>query len=528
MKGTLPNYCFVDPNHQDHEGGNGEVLASDQHPDHNVQVGELFIASVYRAIRGNEDLLHSTARLILYDEHGGLYDHVVPPQCVPDGFVASPNQTGTGQEFKFDRLGVRVPAILVSPWIPKGTVVDRVFEHASIPATVTNLFVGDYEPRSPREKSADTFLDLLSLSVPRTDTPILEIDGDDAQAPTSKSARTKRRSSTPQVPHPAPNSAAASDSGQPTQLEIAGFRSDEASGKDLLGITTEVKRLCSVLAAKDVKPPVSIGLFGEWGSGKTFFMRQMEKEFNDIKAQARQVKGETAYCSNIVQLWFNAWHYIEENIWASFAAEIFDGLARALAFEAVGLPEKAAAEQVGMGLRVEKDTVEKERDAAIKQKGQAQDEARATQEKLSHFQEQAARLANNSDRQEILKAAAQAAASQPEIQDEVDRIKHDLDRQVATVLDVPVERADGLVSSKLLSVKGVADDLGVVWSTLRHSRHRWIWVFSLLGAVLAIAAVPFVRPFAGWLSPRVAALLGALIGAIAPMTIISKRCREDT
>jgi hypothetical protein len=71
-----------------------------------------------------------------------------------------------------------VPAILVSPWIPKHTVVPgagapngRVFEHASIPATMTELFVGDYDKRSDREKAADTFLDLLTLDVMRTDTP---------------------------------------------------------------------------------------------------------------------------------------------------------------------------------------------------------------------------------------------------------------------------------------------------------------------------------------------------------------------
>lgn len=113
--------------------------------------------------------------LIVYDEHGGIYDHVVPPACLPDGFVASGDNTGTGREFKFDRLGIRVPAILVSPWVPKGTVVDgRVFEHASIPATVTKFFLGDYDARSSREKAADTFLDLLSLDTVRTDSMIFQ------------------------------------------------------------------------------------------------------------------------------------------------------------------------------------------------------------------------------------------------------------------------------------------------------------------------------------------------------------------
>ena len=152
--------------------------ASDQHPDHDVREGERFIASVYQAIKDNPALWESTALLITYDEHGGIYDHVPPPGCVPDGFVAQPAQTETGKPFLFDRLGVRVPAILVSPWVPKRTVVPgagapggRVFEHASIPATITKLFIGDYDARSPREKQAETFLDLLTLGAARTDAP---------------------------------------------------------------------------------------------------------------------------------------------------------------------------------------------------------------------------------------------------------------------------------------------------------------------------------------------------------------------
>ena len=177
QNGQLPDYCFVEPNYSDHDGDDGEELASDQHPDHNVQAGEIFIASVYNAIKGNSDLWKSTALLVVYDEHGGIYDHVPPPPCTPDGFVASPNATGTGAEFRFDRLGVRVPAILISPWIPKGTVVDkaRVFEHASIPATVTEHFLGNYDQRSPREKAAETFLDLLTSPVLRTDCPDFQL-----------------------------------------------------------------------------------------------------------------------------------------------------------------------------------------------------------------------------------------------------------------------------------------------------------------------------------------------------------------
>lgn len=168
--GQLPQYCFVEPNYSDHDSDDGEELASDQHPDHDVQAGELFIASVYNAIRKNQALWESTALLVVYDEHGGIYDHVPPPECTPDGFTATAADNQPITPFRFDRLGVRVPAVLISPWVPKGTVVDgRIFEHASIPATVTKFFLGDYDARSPREKAAETFLDLLSLPAPRTD-----------------------------------------------------------------------------------------------------------------------------------------------------------------------------------------------------------------------------------------------------------------------------------------------------------------------------------------------------------------------
>ncbi|MCU1330203.1 MAG: hypothetical protein JWN34_5573 [Bryobacterales bacterium] len=168
--GQLPDYSFIEPNYVDHPGdGGGELIASDQHPDHDVQAGELFLAAIYNAIHDNPALWESTALLITYDEHGGIYDHVPPPACTPDGLVAPATATETGFAFKFDRLGVRVPAVLISPWIAKGTVVagpedpaaGRVFEHASIPATVTKFFLGKYDARSPREKAAATFLDLL-------------------------------------------------------------------------------------------------------------------------------------------------------------------------------------------------------------------------------------------------------------------------------------------------------------------------------------------------------------------------------
>jgi phospholipase C len=168
--GKLPEYSFVEPNYSDHPGpGGGHLLATDQHPDHHVLAGDNFIGKVYDCIRINPDLWKSTVLLIVYDEHGGLYDHVVPPSCTADGFHAAVAATGVpGLTFDFDRLGIRVPAILVSPYIPRGTVVPgtedanpRIFEHASIPATVSKHFLAGNDAGTPREQQAETFLDLL-------------------------------------------------------------------------------------------------------------------------------------------------------------------------------------------------------------------------------------------------------------------------------------------------------------------------------------------------------------------------------
>lgn len=178
VNGTLPDYSFIEPNYTDHFSQTGAaILASDQHPDHHVLEGERFIASIYNALKATPALWRSSAMLVTYDEHGGIYDHVAPPPCTPDGFVAQPGDTKTGKPFLFDRLGVRVPAVLASPWIPRGTIDDRVFEHASIPNTVTALFAPGHEPRSLREKDSTTFQDLLTLPAPRgdNDTPTFNL-----------------------------------------------------------------------------------------------------------------------------------------------------------------------------------------------------------------------------------------------------------------------------------------------------------------------------------------------------------------
>ncbi len=165
-KNKLPALSFVEPRFNDFFTSEDAFPASDQHPDHNMRLGERVINFVYEAVRKNKQTWESTLLLITYDEHGGLYDHVPPPETVNPG-----DKPIDSTIFDFKRLGVRVPAVLVSPFIEKGTIIHDVFDHTSIIATARKLFVPEWEkfPLTERDRNARTFEGCLNLSSPRTD-----------------------------------------------------------------------------------------------------------------------------------------------------------------------------------------------------------------------------------------------------------------------------------------------------------------------------------------------------------------------
>ena len=118
---NVPQYCFLEPNY----GVYRQASENDQHPMSDVVAGDLFIRDVYNAIRANDALWQSSLLVIIYDEHGGFYDHVPQPATVP------PDNYRDGSGFNFDKLGVRVPAVLVSPWLDQGVISDT-FDHTSV------------------------------------------------------------------------------------------------------------------------------------------------------------------------------------------------------------------------------------------------------------------------------------------------------------------------------------------------------------------------------------------------------------
>jgi len=170
----LPTYSFLEPRFANSPGGNGQAAfsASDQHPDHNVREGEALIQTTFKAIWGNTKVRNSTLLVIVYDEHGGTFDHASPPTAVnPDGKVWTNDGVSLDPSFDFTRLGVRVPAVLISPYISAGTIDHQIYDHTSIIATTFKLFLPDVENvnLTLRDKLAKTFDGNLTLAEPRTD-----------------------------------------------------------------------------------------------------------------------------------------------------------------------------------------------------------------------------------------------------------------------------------------------------------------------------------------------------------------------
>src|SRR5262249_46253955 len=114
-----------------------------------------------------------------------------------------------------------------------------------------------------------------------------------------------------------------------TPKRLIAYEPDDPKGEDLIGISREVIALATLISARDIRPPLSIGLFGDWGSGKTFFMRQMRTAIAALSKEARDTSAmqkDLPFYKRIVHIEFNAWHYVEGNLWASLVEHIFSNL----------------------------------------------------------------------------------------------------------------------------------------------------------------------------------------------------------
>jgi phospholipase C len=165
--GDLAQYTFLEPSFLVHP--------NDEHPPHDVIAGEKFLFDIWQAV-SRSPAWPETLLMITYDEHGGTYDHVHPPfgAASPDA-KSNPGKEG----FTFNRFGVRVPAVLVSPWIQAGTVfrspTKTPYDHTSLLATLRDWLSipKDKMLTSARIAAAPTFEHVFTLKQPRTKLPTI-------------------------------------------------------------------------------------------------------------------------------------------------------------------------------------------------------------------------------------------------------------------------------------------------------------------------------------------------------------------
>ncbi|MCW3109432.1 MAG: Phosphoesterase [Segetibacter sp.] len=156
-------YTFIEPSY-------GNILnntymgGTSQHPLDDVTAGERLIKETYEALR-KSPLWKNSILIITWDEHGGFYDHVAPAKAVKPGDAVVSTDPVNKYGFPFDQYGVRVPAVIISPYIPKNVIDHRLYDHASVPATLEKIF--GLAPLTQRDAQANNVTSLLSLTAAR-------------------------------------------------------------------------------------------------------------------------------------------------------------------------------------------------------------------------------------------------------------------------------------------------------------------------------------------------------------------------
>lgn len=291
------------------------------------------------------------------------------------------------------------------------------------------------------------------------------------------------------------------------------YCSDTPEGEDQLGITPDVNAFAAVLASMQVQPPLCLGIFGDWGTGKTFFMDKLKARIELLATETRKAlekphNGTPAYCPDIAQISFNAWHYVDANLWASLACRIFEGLDEHLA----GPPPDAAGSKAKLFLELE--TARLEKDCAQKEKEVAQEALRKAHEKLVESK-------SDSEAKCIALSKLWPKAVEEALNEDKPELRKQLNK-VAMQLGYPslVENIDE-IRKTLRDIGGLSGRFKAAWldiSTGKHSNKK---------LAMMLALIVLVPPLLGLglqiASPSVlfGSLSGFLVQLLACVSVIS-------
>jgi hypothetical protein len=254
---------------------------------------------------------------------------------------------------------------------------------------------------------------------------------------------------------------------------------------DHLDTAAEVEMLVSVLLARDTPLPLAVGLFGDWGSGKSFFMAQMEERMTELEALAKAGRPEAApYCQQIRQIRFNAWHYVDTDLWSSLAATLFDKLA------AAGAP--------------------KEVDTKLKELEQARGKVDRARSKREELEREAQALEAHVSRStwgvsDGYAVAIRAVRGRRDLSGVLGQMAHETG---------PGDLAAERLVTALGEMRTVAEKVRAAWRLLEEELlYRWRWT-TLTILVVLLTAGGALSYFTPW--PEVATVVGAVGAAAGP------------
>ena len=289
------------------------------------------------------------------------------------------------------------------------------------------------------------------------------------------------------------------------EVSQPGFHSDTIDVKDdSLGIEQDVKTLTSVMLSKNVDLPLAIGLFGDWGHGKSFFIQAMKAEVND----ARKKYGADKFYTDVVQIEFNAWHYVDTSLWASLVSYILSELSSYVS------PAQSFEQQHQAFLNELKST------QAIIVETTAQQQI--VQENIKTKQKQLQKYQKEREQKEIklkeLRPEDVYDILEENEKEEIDKILEGLGIPAAVKSASDLEQ----VSKDMLSTAGRAQAL---FFSLLQSRNRNIILIIL---ALVIVVIPFVTE---WLTDgskndafvKMGALITKAVSVVGGIIVVAKK-----
>jgi len=311
---------------------------------------------------------------------------------------------------------------------------------------------------------------------------------------------------------------------RPEEPERAQCDPDAPTSRDLLDIGRDVEAFASVLAARDLAPPLCVGLFGDWGAGKSSFMLQLQERIAALAREAQRIArpspGEeandpTAYCRQVVQVRFNAWHYVDTNLLVSLANHIFASLS-----EFISEGERAAALAENLD---ELKQLQAERAEAQRSLSAAEQELRQAQQALeAHRQAWERRPA---DRKRIAELLWQQAQQKPEVKATIDKARELIGRTGAVQSAQQVEELLG----ELQTTRGRTR---TVLAGLLSGPDVWVRVLLLIAMavcipVLARLADRLLTLWGGSYADSALARLVAQVGGFISLAVLNLRAWLD-